>query len=488
MLRLALAGCAAAGPDSLAWASSSEIPATDQPLDSRPGAQSPAEPDGQKDAAEPLQAPFGVLSGAWDSDNLLGDLGGLRSTLKTAGLELDITENAELFGNVTGGARQGFSGNGLTTMTLKFDTNKIGIDGLFNVSGLHIWGGNLTETNLLALQTLTGIEADPSLRLWELWYQKNFGDRFNLKIGAQAIDQEFMVSPSAGFFLNSAMGWGALPAINLPGGGPAYPFASLGVRGEAKISDAVTVLAGVYTGSPLSSDAEPTNPRGVSFSLNTGVLAIAELQYTLNGGVDAEKPDPHGPPPGTYKIGAWYDSEAFDDLRYDRLGAPIASPLSDGLAATHTGNYSIYALADQMVWRTTDGVRNVSAFVRPMFTTLQDRNLVSFSINGGFAVHQPIAGRESDVFGLGFGVVQVSGGAANFGRDLRFFQPDVFTPLQGAETFLEATYQWQVLKSVQIQPDIQYIINPGAGIANPNAPWQKVKNELVLGIRTNITF
>ena len=100
----------------------------------------------------------------------------------------------------------------------------------------------------------------------------------------------------------------------------------------------------------------------------------------------------------------------------------------------------------------------------------------------------PSNSRPNDVVGLGFGVAQVSSGAANFDRDMQFYQPGVFTPVQGAETFLEATYQAQILPSVVVQPDIQYIINPAGGIANPNQPWQKVKNELVLGIRTNITF
>ena len=36
-------------------------------------------------------------------------------------------------------------------------------------------------------------------------------------------------------------------------------------------------------------------------------------------------------------------------------------------------------------------------------------------------------------------------------------------------------------------PDIQYVINPGAGIVNPNNPTQKIKNEFVIGLRTNIT-
>ncbi len=426
-----------------------------------------ATPTDAPDATPAPAAPFGVLSGAWDSANFLGDLGGLRSTLGKAGITLGVTENAEMFGNATGGAQQGFSGNGLTTVTLQLDTKPaFGLDGgLFNVSGLHIWGGNLTETNLLALQTLTGIEADHGVRLWELWYQQKFGDKFDVKVGEQSIDQEFMTSVSAGFFLNSAMGWGALPALNLPGGGPAYPLAALGVRGRYQVSDAVTVLGGVYSGSPLpwgSDGSQESNPYGVKFPVN-GVLAIAELQYTINGGVGGDKPDANGPLPGTYKLGGWYDSLPFDDQQFDQFGVPLASPASNGVPATHNGDYSIYAIADQTIYRTKDGVRNVTAFIRPMFTTMQDRNLVSFSVNGGLTVHQPFEGRANDVLGLGFGVVQVSSGAANADQDMQIYQPDVFTPVRTSETFLEATYQAQVLPSVVVQPDIQYIMNPAPG-------------------------
>lgn len=467
-----------------------------QPVDAKLRAQVPEQPGQEAEdqqAAPRHQAPFGVLSGAWDSKNFLGEIGGLRTVLDTAGISLNITENAELFGNVTGGARRGAEGNGLTTMTLQLDTEKAHMfsGGTFNVSALHIWGGNLTETNLMALQTLTGIEADRSLRLWELWYDQKFADKYDVKIGAQAVDQEFMTSVSAGIFLNSAMGWGTLPAVNLPGGGPAYPLASLGVRGQAQLTDSVTVLGGIFSGSPLpagSPNEQLSNPAGIALPLNTGMFAIAELQYALNGGVGADKPDPHGPLPGTYKIGGWYNTESFDDLTYDNLGVPLPSPDSNGVPASHHGNYSIYALADQTVWRAPDGGRSVTAFLRPMFTTFQDRSLVSFSINGGVTLHQPFAGRDNDVFGLGFGVAQVSSGQANFDRYMQFYQPSVYTPIQGAETFLEATYQAQILPSVVVQPDIQYFINPGGGIPNPNDPTQRVKNELVLGIRTNITF
>jgi porin len=123
-----------------------------------------------------------------------------------------------------------------------------------------------------------------------------------------------------------------------------------------------------------------------------------------------------------------------------------------------------------------------------MFTTPQGRNLISFSVDGGLTLHEPLPGRDNDVFGLGFGVARVSNSASGFDRQMQFFQPSVYTPIRSSETFLEATYQLQVLPWWQIQPDLQYVINPGAGIANPNDPTQRIKNELVIGLRTNITF
>jgi porin len=376
---------------------------------------------------------------------------------------------------------------------VQLDTQKaFGLNGgLFNVSGLHVWGGFLSQSNLLNLQTVTGIEADPSIRLWELWYQQKFGDKFDIKIGEQSLDQEWMIAQDAAVLLNAAMGWPLLPTENLPGGGPAYPLAGLGVRAHAQISDAVSLLAGVFNGSPIPLNSPNTplsNPNGVSFPLNTGVFAIAELQLTFPGSGSSTKGADQGPLPGAYKIGACYDSEQFNDQQDDNLGLPLASPESGGAPARHQGNYSVYAVADQMIWRGMDTSRNIGVFVRPMFTTLEDRNLIAFSIDGGLTMHEPFVGRANDSFGLGFGVGRASAGAAAHDRDQQFFNPAVNTPVRSTETFFEATYQVQIFPWWQLQPDIQYIVNPGAGIANPEEPTQKVKNELVFGLRTNITF
>ena len=75
-----------------------------------------------------------------------------------------------------------------------------------------------------------------------------------------------------------------------------------------------------------------------------------------------------------------------------------------------------------------------------------------------------------------------------FDKDTAFYNPGTFSPVRHNETVLEATYQYEVAPWWQVQPDIQYVFNPGGGIVNPYEPTQSVKNELVFGVRTNITF
>lgn len=60
--------------------------------------------------------------------------------------------------------------------------------------------------------------------------------------------------------------------------------------------------------------------------------------------------------------------------------------------------------------------------------------------------------------------------------------------MQGVETLIEVTYQVQVTPWWQIQPDIQYVLNPGGGILDHVNPFRVLSNELVAGIRTNVTF
>jgi porin len=141
-----------------------------------------------------------------------------------------------------------------------------------------------------------------------------------------------------------------------------------------------------------------------------------------------------------------------------------------------------------MVWvYDKDTNRNLSVFGRIMGAPEGDRNLIDFSMNAGFVLKQPLRYRNDDTFGIGMGYAHVSNRAAALDKDTALYT-GTFTPARGGETYIEATYQYQVKPWWQVQPDIQYVFNSGAGIANPNAPTQRVGDELVLGVRTNILF
>ena len=118
-----------------------------------------------------------------------------------------------------------------------------------------------------------------------------------------------------------------------------------------------------------------------------------------------------------------------------------------------------------------------------------DRNLISFSVNAGANLKAPLPGRDTDTLGIGFGVAKVGLYASGFDKDVNFYGTSPFpVPVRGMETFLEVTYQIQVTPWLAVQPDFQYILNPGGGIANPNNPEQRVKNEAIFGVRTAVTF
>jgi porin len=291
------------------------------------------------------------------SNFLLGDMFGLRTELSKYGASIAIQETSEVFGNATGGIRKGAEYDGLTQAILQLNTQRAfgWYGGLFNVSALDIHGRNVSADNLATIQTASGIEADRALRLWELWYDQKFlpEDRADVKIGLQSVDQEFIVSQNAGYFVNTMFGWPAVPSYDLPGGGPAYPLSALGVRLRYRPIDPINILVGVYNGRPSSNnngDAQALNASGTDFPTRNGTLTFVELQYTYPALGSMVYPGAGAPLGRTYKIGAWYDSEAFDDQRFDTLGLPLASPASSGDPRRHRGDYSIYAVADQMRW------------------------------------------------------------------------------------------------------------------------------------------
>jgi porin len=441
----------------------------------------------------------GLLSDLQRSDFLLGDLFGLRRTASRFGISIAIQETSEVLGNATGGVHRGADYDGLTQAIVQLDTQRAfgWYGGLFNISALQIHGRNLSADNLLTLQTASGIEADRSTRLWELWFDQKFldEDRADIKVGQQSADQEFITSTNGAYFLNTMFGWPTVPSYDLPGGGPAYPLSAPAIRLRYRPTDSVTALLGVFSGSPANSDQgdpQRVDASGTSFPLREGPLVFAELQYNYPALGAMVYPGEGAPLGHIYKIGVWYDDARFSDESVGANGRSLAAPNSMGVPAPHHGDFSIYATADQMIWRDQAYPnRSVSVFARAMGTPQGDRNLVDFSANAGIVYHDPIHGRPDDTAGFGFGYAHVSSGAQAYDRAAAAYNAAApsgsYFPVRSSETFLEATYQYQLYPWWQAQPDAQYVFRPGGSVTNP-ATGGRVTNEFVLGLRTNILF
>jgi porin len=126
------------------------------------------------------------------------------------------------------------------------------------------------------------------------------------------------------------------------------------------------------------------------------------------------------------------------------------------------------------------GKGGLAAFAR-VSAAPRERSAVSAELAGGLVYEGPF-GRSKDQVGLGVTSVRVDqalGTTGALASEYRF---------RGYETVFELSYQMQVKPWLQVQPDVQYVLNPGGGIPNPNNPTQQIGSALVLGVRTIVTF
>ena len=110
-----------------------------------------AEGPGEADKADKAEAP----------ELLLGDMGGLRPTLKASGVKLGISYVGEVFGNVSGGLKRGVVYDGQIGMFLNFNLEKLaGWSGArVHVHAFQINGRGPSANLVGNLMTLSGIEA-----------------------------------------------------------------------------------------------------------------------------------------------------------------------------------------------------------------------------------------------------------------------------------------------------------------------------------------
>jgi porin len=107
-------------------------------------------------------------------------------------------------------------------------------------------------------------------------------------------------------------------------------------------------------------------------------------------------------------------------------------------------------------------------------------------IEGGLNWKGPFSGRSHDTAGIALTYAGIGATARGFSQDVVFYS-GLGTPYAQGEPIIEATYRARLTPWLKVQPDLQYVINPGAGIPTARNP-APLKNALVTGIRVTVNF
>ena len=405
------------------------------------------------------------------TSNLLGDWWGELPRWQDQGFTPQLIWVTNLAGNPFGGRTQGFTECENLGLDMVFDLEKLeGIrDTNFHVSLSRRSGTSLTKDyigNVFNTQQVFGGE---TFKLANFNIQHYCCDhKVDVALGRIAVGDDFLVSPFYGFFMSSGVdGNPDAIFINAPGT-TQYPGDTWGARMRVATSERTYAMLGLYNG---DANIQGNQFHGCDFSLHGPLFAIAEVGYTRNGHED----DPGKL--GHYKLGGYYDGGSYQTFSPSQFVPGGIGP-SPGMVS---GNWGYYALFDQVIYQPhgKDDPRGMGVFATLIVAPDTSINQIPFFCDGGVLYRGLIPGRPTDTIGF-------SATYGKFSPDLQAAQEtaQALDPIVGAQEYelvFETAYRIRMRKgAVFVEPDLQYIVNPGGAHQYPNA--------LVVGAQAGINF
>lgn len=361
----------------------------------------------------------------------------INDTSQTDLLNFEASYVGENFNNLSGGIKKGSYYLGMANFKLGFNTQESGLwkGGQFFVNAVNTHGN--TPSDLVGdFQVASNIEAGNHTYIQELWFKQSIG-KFEITAGLQDLNVEFVNSEHSAYFLNSS--FGIMPTIsgNIPT--PIFPLTSLGISLKWQVTDNSTWLVSAYDGCPT--DFEDNNQYNLkwNFNKNDGILIFSEFQQSVS----------LGDLPATYKLGLF--------THYNHRQIPEA----DEQPTFVKNNYGFYMIADQMLWQRSDNSKRLAMFLQLGFTP-EKHNVNHYYAGAGLNFYGLLNKNGEDVLGLGIAHAEIDSPYGN-------------------ESSIELTYQVPLCKNIFIQPDLQYIINPGGTVDN-------LKNSLATTFRFGLNF
>jgi porin len=290
----------------------------------------------------------GIQDSIADSLPAKGDPAGLREWLKQYGTTFNLIYTNDVLSNLAGGIKRGTIDQGKLELQVTTDLEKIiGAKDLtlyWNAFQIHNTG-RIRRDYAGGMNTIAAIEAGATTRLSELWLEQKFLNGVaSIRFGQLTADSEFFYSDLSTMFLQSD--YPTIGAVNQPGGGPAYPLSTPGVRlrfdfGKNKDN---SLLFAVFSGDPAGpcpGDPDTCNRYGLNFRVRDPALLFGEAQFKWNQGKEDTGLATQ------LKVGAWSHLGQFNDQRFDINGIPLANPLSNGVPARLRGDSGVYGIIDQ---------------------------------------------------------------------------------------------------------------------------------------------
>jgi len=366
-----------------------------------------------------------------DGDTLTGDWNGARKRMAEKGVSLDISYIGDYGTNLSGGASTGSTYLDDTLIELGIDGDKMGMNGAgFHFSVLGNQGQTPSPSTMVGdAQGVSNIEAPNKWQLYEAWYEQKFSERFSTKLGIYDFNGDFDVVDTAGLFLNGAHGIGT--AISQTGP-PLFP----------------DIFPAVYLGYSMDNGRylQTAYMVNTNSSPNDTMLGIEYGKTIENASTGLLK----------YGLGVLYFTSTSTT---DAVGNPIAA----------TNNYSVYALLETALIREAgkEG-QGLNGFLRYSVADPKLNQFASF-LGAGLVYTGLFNGRDEDQLGLAIAI-------ANNGDT---YKAGTATAT-AAETNIELSYRFQIKPWFAIQPDLQYIMDPGADNSNAAATYFAVRAEIIL--------
>lgn len=425
----------------------------------------------EQEVAMPREAEPPVLT----AGKLFGDLGGLRSKLLTAGVNLQLDYTGEIARNLSG-QRQGFGYAHQFGFSADVDWQKLANVPGFNthLAVINRAGRNLSRDYLgdrISQATeVYGAGFNVAAKLVYLYAEeKLFGDRVNLAAGRLPVGVDFASSPLACIAVALTPGCGVPRALANSTGFTTFPQSGWGGRVRVRPTAETYVQAGVYEVQPFPAGGRT----GFDWSTgrDTGALIPVELGYEPVIGRNQLI--------GHYKVGYAHDTSDYPDLFFNSLGQPIGFTAAP--AQTRHGRDSFWVMADQMLVRhgkgQNDGLILMASYAHSSSdVTFNSDTVFGAIIDRGFF-------RPSDTIEFAAGWFGISN---RFGK-LQQFDLDTGRPIvngargpQRSEYVLELNYTAAIARGVEIEPAVQYFIYPNAD--------RRTKNALVLAARFHVDF